>query len=123
MEKILGILILLFISLLPKATKGEEIYPEDKHEEDPQRTCPCCGSQHTVKNSSTHNGKQKYQCNDCERQFIDSPTNITISDEIKQLIDKLLLEKISLRRIARVTSVSWVLLQNYVNHKLARIPR
>ena len=118
MGKILGTLLLL---LLPKATKEEEIYPEDKYEEDLQRTCPSCGSQHIVKNGSTHNGKQKYQCNDCKRQFIDNTTNITISDEIKQLIDKLLLERISLRGIARVTSVSWAWLQNYVNQKLARV--
>ena len=37
------------------------------------------------------------------------------------MIDKLLLERISLRGIARVTSVSWAWLQNYVNQKLARV--
>ncbi|ELS44770.1 putative transposase ImeAB' domain protein [Microcystis aeruginosa FACHB-905 = DIANCHI905] len=36
-----------------------------------------------------------------------NPTNKTVSDETKQLIDKLLLERISLRVIARVTGVSW----------------
>ena len=44
-----------------------------------------------------------------------NPTNKTVSDETKQLIDKLLLERISLRVIARVTGVSWSWLQNYVN--------
>ena len=46
-----------------------------------------------------------------------NPTNKTVSDETKQLIDKLLLERISLRVIARVTGVSWSWLQNYVNSK------
>ena len=50
-------------------------------------------------------------------------TNKTISPDTKQLIDKLLLERISLRGIARVTGVSWSLLQNYVNNKLAAVPR
>ncbi|AKV67100.1 Mobile element protein [Microcystis panniformis FACHB-1757] len=36
-----------------------------------------------------------------------NPTNKTVSDETKQLIDQLLLERISLRGIARVTGVSW----------------
>ncbi len=36
---------------------------------------------------------------------------------------KLLLERISLRGIARVTGVSWSWLQNYVNNKLAAVPR
>ncbi|ELP54716.1 putative transposase ImeAB' protein [Microcystis aeruginosa TAIHU98] len=52
-----------------------------------------------------------------------NPTNKTVSDETKQLIDKLLLERISLRGIARVTGVSWSWLQNYVNNKLASVPR
>ena len=51
----------------------------------------------------------------CGRQFVINPTNKTVSDETKQLIDKLLLERISLRVIARVTGVSWSWLQNYVN--------
>jgi hypothetical protein len=52
-----------------------------------------------------------------------NPTNKTVSDETKQLSDKLLLERISLRGIARVTGVSWSWLQNYVNNKLAAVPR
>ena len=52
-----------------------------------------------------------------------NPTNKTVSDETKQLIDKLLLERIYLRGIARVTGVSWSWLQNYVNNKLAAVPR
>ncbi|MDV2996942.1 MAG: hypothetical protein N4J56_006647 [Chroococcidiopsis sp. SAG 2025] len=39
------------------------------------------------------------------------------------MIDRLLLERISLRGIARVTQVSWSWLQDYVNQKLARTPR
>ena len=83
--------------------------------------CPKCGSYHTIKNGSTHNGKPKRQCKDCGRQFVINPTNKTVSDETKQLIDKLLLERISLRGIARVTGVSWSWLQNYVNNKLIGI--
>jgi hypothetical protein len=52
-----------------------------------------------------------------------NPTNKTVSDETKQLIDKLLLEGISSGGIARVTGVSWSWLQNYVNNKLAAVPR
>ena len=52
-----------------------------------------------------------------------NPTNKTVSDQTKQLIDQLLLERIYLRGIARVTGVSWLCLQNYVNNKLAAVPR
>ncbi|MCA2631681.1 MAG: IS1 family transposase, partial [Microcystis sp. M20BS1] len=48
-----------------------------------------------IKNGSIHNGKPKRQCKECGRQFVINPTNKTVSDETKQLIDKLLLERIS----------------------------
>jgi hypothetical protein len=46
-----------------------------------------------------------------------------VSDETKTLIDKLLLEKIALAGIARVTGVSTVWLQHYVNAKYATVPQ
>ncbi len=65
--------------------------------------CPKCGSCHTIKNGSTHNGKPKRQGKDCGRQFVINPSNKTVSNETKKLIDLLLLERISRRGIARVT--------------------
>ena len=41
----------------------------------------------------------------------------------KQLIDSLLVERISLRGIRRVTGVSWSWLQNHVNHKYRSVPQ
>ncbi|MEY3219154.1 MAG: hypothetical protein RIT27_511 [Pseudomonadota bacterium] len=38
-------------------------------------------------------GKQKYKCKECKRQFVQNPKSNKISEETKQLIDKLLLEK------------------------------
>ncbi|WP_250126831.1 IS1 family transposase [Chroococcidiopsis sp. CCMEE 29] len=92
-------------------------------EEPSERVCPTCSSEQVIKNGSVHNGKPKYQCKSCGRQFVINPTNSPVSEEIQQLIDRLLLERISLRGIARVTQVSWSWLQDYVNQKLARIPR
>ncbi|WP_127024297.1 IS1 family transposase [Chroococcidiopsis cubana] len=96
---------------------------QEKCEELPERVCPTCGSGHLIKNGSIHNGKPKHQCKNCGRQFVVKPTKTTVSTETKQLIDRLLLERISLRGIARVTQVSWSWLQDYVNQRLARIPR
>ncbi|MBV8887624.1 MAG: hypothetical protein JO235_27005 [Chroococcidiopsidaceae cyanobacterium CP_BM_RX_35] len=76
-----------------------------------------------IKNGSVYHGKSKYQCKSCERQFVVNPTKIIIPKKIKRFIDRLLLERISLRRIARVTQVSWSWLQDYVNQKLAQSPR
>jgi len=85
--------------------------------------CPSCDSCNVIKNGSIHNGKQKYECKACRRQFVENPSNIVIPAGTKLLIDKLLLERISLRGIARVTNVSWDWLQNYVNDKFAHTPR
>lgn len=85
--------------------------------------CPQCGSYNSIKNGSIHNGKAKRKCKDCNRQFVINPTKKIVPTETKQLINRLLLERISLRGIARVTGVSWSWLQNYVNCKLRSIPR
>jgi insertion element IS1 protein InsB len=37
--------------------------------------CPSCGSERTIKNGTIHNGKQKYECKQCSRQFVDNPQN------------------------------------------------
>ena len=52
-----------------------------------------------------------------------NPNNQSVLLDVKRLIDKLLLEQISLRGIARVTGVNFSWLQNYVNTKFRRVPR
>jgi insertion element IS1 protein InsB len=79
--------------------------------------CPYCHSTDTVKNGSNAVGTPKSLCKTCSRQFVENPKNPRISDEQKQLIDKLLLEKISLAGIARAVGVSKRWLQTYVNNK------
>jgi len=66
--------------------------------------CPVCKSERIVKNGSIHNKKQKFMCKECGRQFVEEPENRIIPDETKELIDRLLLEKISLAGIARAAS-------------------
>ncbi len=85
--------------------------------------CPECNSGNIRKNGFIHNGKQKYQCKDCGRQFVLNPKYRRISQETLDLVDKLLLEKISLAGIARVTGVSETWLQTYVNKKYDNIPK
>jgi insertion element IS1 protein InsB len=85
--------------------------------------CPNCQGTHVIKNGTIHSGKPKWMCKDCRRQFVDNPTHRQISDATKQVVDKLLLERISLAGIVRVTGVSLRWLQYYVNAKYATIPR
>ncbi len=85
--------------------------------------CPYCHSTDIVKNGSNAVGTPKFLCKSCARQFVENPKQQRISDETKALIDKLLLERIPLAGIARVTGVSERWLQSYVNEKYDAVPR
>jgi len=85
--------------------------------------CPSCVSCQTVKNGHIHNGKQRFKCHECGRQFVEHPTKKVIDQGTRELIDRLLLERLSLAGIARVMQVSEQWLQTYVNNKYAQVPR
>ena len=85
--------------------------------------CPNCSSEKIVKNGRIHNGKQRFKCKECNRQFVENPEQILIDQEKRELIDRLLLERISLAGIARAAKVSGKWLQTYVNEKYANVPR
>jgi len=85
--------------------------------------CPRCNSQYIVKNGHTHTGKQSFKCRDCSRQFVIAPRHQPLEEDTRELIDRLLLEKISLAGIVRATGVSPRWLQYYVNKKLGAVKR
>ena len=85
--------------------------------------CPKCDSQYVVKNGHTHTGKQNFKCRDCGRQFVTAPSHQPVSQPTRELIDRLLLEKIPLAGIVRATGVSERWLQYYVNQKLGAVKR
>jgi transposase-like protein len=84
--------------------------------------CPNCHSTQIIKNGSIHNGKPKWKCKACGRQFVANSSQHRIKEETKKLIDQLLLERISLAGIVRVTGVSARWLQSYVNAIYACVP-
>ena len=68
--------------------------------------CPKCEAAQIVKNGRTHYGKQRFRCQKCRRQFVENSTLKPIEEATRYLIDKLLLERLALAAIARVTGVS-----------------
>jgi len=74
-----------------------------------------------VKNGHTHTGKQNFKCRDCARPFVMVPRHQPLEEDTRELIDRLLLEKISLAGIVRATGVSPRWLEYYVNKKLGAV--
>lgn len=74
--------------------------------------CPKCNSGNIKKNGHIRSGKQNHRCRDCGRQSVNGSRKKTVSDFEKNIIEKLLTERISLRGICRVMNVSltWLLL-------------
>jgi IS1 family transposase len=72
-------------------------------------SCPQCGLSHSKRNGHTHYGKQNHQCKNCGRQFVADSQHI--SDTDRAMIQRLLLERLSLLGICRVMGISlrWLL--------------
>jgi hypothetical protein len=85
-------------------------------------SCPSCQSIRIKLNGHIHNGKQNHCCLDCSRQFVLNPSKKVIEKRDKDLINKLLLEKISLAGIARIVEVSEQWLQEYISDLYASCP-
>jgi insertion element IS1 protein InsB len=73
--------------------------------------CPQCKSPKYKKNGHIHNGKQNHHGHDCGRQFVQCFEQYLISDDKRGLIERLLVERISLRGICRAVGVKrkWLL--------------
>ncbi|WP_445300139.1 IS1 family transposase [Microcoleus sp. D3_18_C4] len=78
-------------------------------------SCPNCGSEEVSRNGQTRPGKQNYKCRECGRQFVLNPAWKAITKEQQELIQRMLLERISQAGIARVLQVSEDTVQRYVN--------
>jgi insertion element IS1 protein InsB len=73
--------------------------------------CPRCQSPKFKKNGHIHNGKQNHHGHDCGRQFVDGFEQYLIAEDKRTLIERLLLERLSLRGICRAVGVTlkWLL--------------
>ena len=85
--------------------------------------CPRCQSEIVIKNGRIHTGKPKCAGKQCGRQVVQDPQQTPIGPQTRDLVDKLLLERVSLAGIVRVTGVSLRWLQYYVNRKYQAQPR
>ena len=84
--------------------------------------CPSCSSSLIKKNGHIHNGKQNYRCLKCSRQFVLEPTQKIIDEKTKDLIRRVLLERISLEGICRAFEVSMPWLLEFIDDLIAQLP-
>ena len=68
-----------------------------------KHSCPSCGQQEVSCNGQTRHGKQNYKCRNCGRQFVLDPLWKAITPEQYGLIERMLLERISLYQIRLIT--------------------
>jgi insertion element IS1 protein InsB len=81
----------------------------------PVPPCPRCHATHVVRNGTLRSGSPQLLCRGCGRRFVAAARKGPVSDERRQLIRRLLLERLSLRARARVAGVSRSWLQGFVN--------
>jgi len=62
-------------------------------------------------------------CKDCGRQFVENPQNKRIPQQLWDMVDKLLLEKIPIAGISTGTEISEPWLQQYINRKYEHVPQ
>jgi insertion element IS1 protein InsB len=88
----------------------------------PRETCPQCGSRWYKRNGHIHTGKQNHRCKQCGRAFVLNPENQVITEEQRTLIERLLLERISLRGICRAVGVGLRWLLHFMGERFQAAP-
>ena len=87
-----------------------------------REACPQCGARQYKRNGRIHTGKQNHKCKACGRAFVLVPENHVITEEQRAVIERLLLERISLRGIYRVIGVGLRWLLYFMVERFTAVP-
>jgi insertion element IS1 protein InsB len=87
-----------------------------------REACPQCGSIWFKRNGHIHTGKQNHRCKMCGRAFVLNPENSALTEEQPMLIERLLLERISLRGICRAVGVGIRWLLQFMSTRFREVP-
>lgn len=85
--------------------------------------CIHCHQDQVRKNGHTHYGKQNYYCKSCKRQFVENGQDWFVDAKERAQIERLFLERISLRGICRVMEVSLAWLLDYIKEVHDALPK
>ena len=84
--------------------------------------CPRCQSSKFKTNGRIHHGKQPHQCQGWGRQFVACLEPPLIPDATRALIERLLVERISLRGICRAVGVHLKWLLGFLVQRIEALP-
>ena len=87
-----------------------------------RNVCPRCQSPKFKKNGHIHHGKQNHHCHDCKRQFVDCFAQYLLAEDKRTLIERLLLERLSLRGTCRAVGVTLKWLWGFLVQCFAALP-
>ena len=85
--------------------------------------CPKCGSERIVKNGFITTATKIINAETAKRQFVLNSRNRPVTEENKKLINRLLLERLSIAAICRVSGISETWTQSYVEGKYRTVPQ
>jgi len=76
-----------------------------------REVCPRCKASQSKKNGHVHIGKQNYHCHDGGRQFVQCLEPYRLADDRRALLERILVERLSLRGMGRAVGVTrkWLL--------------
>ena len=78
-------------------------------------SCPRCARGRVVRNGANSAGTPTFRCRDCGRRFVAAPQKGPVPEDRKDLVRRLLGERVGVRAIARVTGLSRSWVQQFVN--------
>ena len=84
--------------------------------------CPQCKASAVKKNGTIHNGKQKYECLACRKQFVENPQHKQISEDTRERVRRALLERVSLEGVCRIFDVSLPWLLEFMEEIFKQLP-
>ena len=87
-----------------------------------RQVCPQGTSSRFKKNGHIHNDKQNHHCHDCGRQFVQYCEPYLISEEKRGLIERLLMERITLRGLCRAVGFTLKWLVGFLVQCFATLP-
>ena len=93
-----------------------------------EKRCPYCLSDKITRKGWTgspgdrKHTKRRYYCKGCDTRYVECGRDYFIDEEKVALIDRLLLERLSLRGICRAVRISLTWLMSYVKRRYEQVP-